>query len=72
MLQLLKTLESEKPADVGTKDVAEKDMKRSMINIGLREKTGRHLKALRTAVGAGSTALAQEDGEGLSQLTALD
>ena len=44
------------PADIGTKDLAEKDMKRIMINLGFREKTGRHLKTLCTAVGAGSPA----------------
>ena len=49
-------------------------MKSSMNKLGFREKTGRHPKALHTAVGAGSLSQAkeQEDGEGLSQLTALD
>ena len=36
LLQLLKTPENEKPADVGTKDVAEKDMKRIMTKIGFQ------------------------------------
>ena len=36
LLQLLKTPESEKPADVGTTDVAEKDIKRIMTKIGFR------------------------------------
>ena len=49
-------------------------MKRVMNKLGFREKTGRHPKALRMAVGAGSTVSTgeEENGEGLSQLTALD
>ena len=45
-----------------------------MNELGFREKTGRHRKALRTAVGAGSVAPAgeEENGEGLRQLTALE
>ena len=71
--QLVKTLGRKNPADIGTKDLVEKDMKRIMSKLGFRKKDGRHPKALRTAVGAGSAALAeeQEDGEGLSQLMAL-
>ena len=55
------------------KALVDNDMKRIMNKLGFREKTGRQPKALLTAVGAGSTAPAGEgDGEGLSQLTALD
>ena len=37
-------------------------MKRIMIKLGFREKTGRHPKAVRTATGAGTTASAEEEG----------
>ena len=67
VLQRVKTTGT--PADMGTEDPAEKDMKRIMDKLGFREKTGRHPKALRTAVGVGSTPAEQQDG---SQLTALD
>ena len=43
LLQLLKTPESEKPADVGTKDVAEKDMKRIMTQNWL-PRSSNHLR----------------------------
>ena len=74
MLQPVKTSGRENPTGIGTKDLAEKDVKRIMNKLGFREKTGRHPKALRTAVGAGSPGPAkeQENGEGLSQLKALD
>ena len=74
VLQLVKMRGRANPADIGTKDLAEKDMMRIMNKLGFRVKTGRHPKALRPAVGAGSPAQAgeQEDGEGLSQLTTLD
>ena len=74
VLQLVKTPGRENPADLGTEDFAEKDMKRSMNKLGFREKTGRHPNALCTEVGAGSPALAgeREDREGLSQQMAVD
>ena len=72
--QLVKTPGRENPADIETKDLAEKDMKRSMNKLGFREMDGRHPKALRTVVGVGSSAPAreQEDGKGFSQLMALE
>ena len=74
VLQLVKTPGREKPADIGTKDLAEKDMKRIMIKLGFREQTRKDAIALRTAVGTGSPAPAGEQAyrEGLSQLMALD
>ena len=69
VLQLVKTAGSGNPADVGTKDLAEKDMKRIMVKIGFQERTGRHPKSLCISGGAGSPA-PTEEGEGLSQLTA--
>ena len=69
VLQLVKTVGSGNPADIGTKDLAEKDMKRIMVKLGFQERTGRHPKALCISGGAGSPA-PTEEGEGLSQLTA--
>ena len=69
VLQLVKTAGSGNPADIGTKDLAEKDMKRIMVKLGFQERTGRHPKALCISGGAGSPA-PTEEGEGLSQLTA--
>ena len=69
VLQLVKTVGSGNPADIGTKDLAEKDMKRIMDKLGFQERTGRHPKALRISGGAGSPAPTEEE-EGLSQLTA--
>ena len=40
MLQLVKTVGSGNPADIGTKDLAEKDMKRIMDKLGFQERTG--------------------------------
>ena len=66
VLQLVKTVGSGNPADIGTKDLAEKDMKRIMDKLGFQERTGRHPKALCISGGAGSPAPTEE--EGLSQL----
>ena len=73
VLQPVKMPEVKIQQTSAAKELVENDMKRIMNKLGFREKTGRHPKALRTAVGAGSTAPSEEDdGEGLSQLTTLD
>ena len=69
VLQLVKTAGNGNPADIGTKDLAEKDMKRIMVKLGFQERTRRHPKALCISGGAGSPAPTEEE-EGLSQLTA--
>ena len=69
MLQLVKTVGSGNPADIGTQDLAEKDMKRMMDKLSFQERTGRHPKALCISGGAGSPAPTEER-EGLSQLPA--